>query len=251
MTKPLYRDDAYQTSATATVLAITERGGIVLDQSIFYPTSGGQPGDAGVLSVDGIEYPIATTVYDADRKTIVHVPAPSNSEPEAPLHEPRAPLPKPGANVTLTLDWAKRHQQMRIHSALHLLCSLVPFAVTGGQIGQGDGRLDFDVADAGALDKDALNTQLNALIDADHPITTRWITDGELDANPDLVRTMSVKPPMGSGQIRLVAIGNDAAIDLQPCGGTHTKSTSEIGRLSVTKIEKKGKQNRRVRIAFA
>lgn len=240
MTTPLYRDDAYQQTGSASVLAVNDRGGIVLDQSVFYPTSGGQPGDAGQLIIDGAAIAIATTVYDADRATIVHVPA-----------EGAGPAPLPGAAVTMELDWRKRHAHMRIHSALHLLCSLIPFPVTGGQIGAGDGRLDFDIADAGALDKAALSDQLNDLVGADHEIATRWITDAELEANPDLVRTMAVKPPMGSGKVRLVAIGPDGTVDLQPCGGTHVARTSEIGPLAVTKIEKKGKQNRRVRIAFA
>ena len=139
---------------------------------------------------------------------------------------------------------------MRVHTALHLLCSLIPFPVTGGQIGAGEGRLDFDIEDAGALDKEALSEQLSALVAADHAVTTRWITDAELEAKPDLVRTMAVKPPMRSGQVRLVAIGPDGSVDLQPCGRTHVRSTAEIGDLAVTKIEKKGKQNRRVRLSL-
>jgi len=236
----LFREDAYLQTDQAAVLAVNDRGGIVLDRSIFYPTSGGQPGDSGQLIIDGAACQIATTVYDTDRTTIVHVPA-----------EGAATRPQPGATVTMELDWQKRHAHMRIHTALHLLCSMIPFPVTGGQIGAGDGRLDFDIEDAGALDKAALTEQLNALVDADHAVTTRWITDAELEANPDLVRTMAVKPPMGSGKVRLVAIGDDDSVDLQPCGGTHVKRTSEIGALAVTKVEKKGKQNRRVRIAFA
>lgn len=240
MTTTLFREDAYLQSATAAVLAINDRGGIVLDKTIFYPQSGGQPGDSGHLILAGAHCQIATTVYDADRQTIVHVPADGSLS-----------VPEPGATVSMELDWPKRHAHMRVHTALHLLCSLIPFPVTGGQIGNGDGRLDFDIEDAGALDKDALSEQLNALVAADHPVTTRWITDAELEAQPDLVRTMSVKPPMGSGKVRLVAIGENGTIDLQPCGGTHVKSTGEIGVLSVTKIKKKGKQNRRVRIALA
>ena len=240
MTTPLFREDAYLQSSEACVLAVNDRGGIVLDQSVFYPTSGGQPGDSGQLVIAGAAYPIATTVYDADRSTIVHVPI-----------EGAAAALEPGATVTMELDWQKRHAHMRIHTALHLLCSLIPFPVTGGQIGAGDGRLDFDITDAGALDKAALTDKLNELVSADHEISTRWITDAELETNPDLVRTMAVKPPMGSGKVRLVAIGPDGSIDLQPCGGTHVKRTSEIGALAVTKIEKKGKQNRRVRLSFA
>ncbi|MBU2532755.1 MAG: alanyl-tRNA editing protein [Alphaproteobacteria bacterium] len=238
MTEPLFRDDAYLKTAEATVIGISERGGIVLDRSIFYPTSGGQPGDAGVLKTATGACPIATSVYDEDRRTIIHVP-PEN-----------AALPEPGSIATIELDWPRRHAHMRIHTALHLLCSLIPFPVTGGQIGAGDGRLDFDIADAGALDKEDLTVKLNALVAADHSVSTRWITDAELEANPDLVRTMAVKPPMGSGSVRLVAIGDGGSVDLQPCGGTHVRSTAEIGPLAVTKIEKKGKQNRRVRLAF-
>lgn len=240
LTTPLFRDDAYLQTSEASVNSINDRGGIVLDKSIFYPMSGGQPGDSGQLIADGAAYTIATTVYDTDRTTIVHVP-----------DDASASTPEPGTPVTLTLDWPKRHAHMRIHTALHLLCSLIPYPVTGGQIGAGDGRLDFDIEDAGALDKAALTDQLNELVRADHEVTTRWIADAELEANPDLVRTMAVKPPMGSGKVRLVAIGHDGHIDLQPCGGTHVKRTSEIGALAVTKIEKKGKQNRRVRLSFA
>jgi misacylated tRNA(Ala) deacylase len=239
MTEALFRTDPYQRESEATVLTINERGGIVLDRSIFYPTSGGQPGDSGTLTAPAGVCPIATTVYDEDRTTIVLV-APED-----------APRPRAGDTVTLTLDWDRRHARMRMHTALHLLCSLIPFPVTGGQIGDGDGRLDFDIEDAGALDKDELTQRLNALIEADHPVMTRWITDAELEANPGLVRTMAVKPPMGTGKVRLVEIGDGGAIDCQPCGGTHVRSTAEIGPISVTKIEKKGRQNRRVRIAFA
>lgn len=239
MTEPLFREDAYLQTSQASVLEINDRGGIILDKSIFYPQSGGQPGDSGRLLVAGAHCPIATTVYDADRSTIIHVPA-----------EGALTRPEPGTTVSMELDWQQRYAYMRIHTALHLLCSLIPFPVTGGQIGAGEGRLDFDIEDAGALDKDALTAQLNALVTANHPITTRWITDAELEAQPDLVRTMAVKPPMGSGKVRLVAIGENGSIDLQPCGGTHVRSTSEIGEIAVTKIEKKGKQNRRVRVAL-
>lgn len=241
MTEALFRDDAYMDTCDATVAAINDRGGIVLDRTVFYAAGGGQPGDAGRLTWaagDGA-CPIATTVYDDDRETIVHVPADG------------APRPVVGDTVVAKLDWAQRHRFMRVHSALHLLCSLIPFPVTGGQIGAGEGRLDFDIQDAGTLNKDDLTEKLNALVAADHTISERWISDAELDANPGLVRTMAVKPPRGSGRVRLVAIGTDGAVDLQPCGGTHVRSTAEIGPVAVTKIEKKGKQNRRVRIALS
>lgn len=238
MTEPLFREDPYRQDAEATVVAVDDRGGIILDRTVFYPTSGGQPGDAGTLSGPAGDCPIATTVYDADRTTIIHV------TPED------ARRPAPGDTVTLHLDWSRRHARMRMHTALHLLCSLIPYPVTGGQIGDSDGRLDFDIADAGALDKDDLAARLNALVEADHPVQARWITDAELEASPDLVRTMAVKPPMGSGRIRLIEIGTSGDIDCQPCGGTHVQSTTEIGPLAVTKIEKKGRQNRRVRVAL-
>jgi misacylated tRNA(Ala) deacylase len=240
MTLQLYRADAYLQDTPAKVLDVNERGGIVLDRTNFYAAAGGQPGYRGTLSFAGGSCPIATTVYDTTDKTrIVHVAAEG------------APRPALGETVTLTLDWPPRHKIMRMHSALHLLCSLVKFPVTGGQIGADEGRLDFDIEDASAVDKDALTIQLMALITANHPITERWITDAELEANPGLIRTMAVKPPMGSGKVRLVVIGADGCIDLQPCGGTHVRSTGEIGAVAVSKIEKKGKLNRRVRVVFA
>ena len=239
MTELLYRADAYLREIEAKVLAVTDRGGIVLDRTPFYASAGGQPGDRGVIRFGGSECQIATTVYDADKSTVVHVAAEGAARPAA------------GATVTVALDWEQRHKHMRMHTALHLLCSLVKFPVTGGQIGAEDGRLDFDIEDASAIDKDKLTAAINALIAADHPVGERWISDAELEANPGLVRTMAVKPPMGSGRVRLVMIGDNGAIDLQPCGGTHVKRTSEIGRISVSKIEKKGKLNRRVRVVFA
>ncbi len=239
MTVQLYRNDAYLRETPAKVLDVNERGGIVLDQTNFYASAGGQPGDRGTMIFTGVECPIATTVYDStDKSRIVHVAAEG------------APRPAAGDTVTLRLDWETRHRLMRMHSALHLLCSLLKYPVTGGQIGADEGRLDFDIEDASAIDKDALTAQLNALVDANHPITERWISDAELEANPGLIRTMSVKPPMGSGKVRLVAIGDNGSVDLQPCGGTHVRSTGEIGKVAVTKIEKKGKLNRRFRVAF-
>ncbi len=239
MTEQLYRDDAYLREAAATVLAINERGGIVLDKTNFYASAGGQPGDRGMVRFAGGACPILTTVYDTDKVTIVHVPAEGATPPAV------------GDAVTAVLDWEQRHKYMRMHTALHLLCSLVKFPVTGGQIGADEGRLDFDIEDASAVDKDKLSADLNALVAADHPVGERWITDADLEANPGLVRTMSVKPPMGSGRVRLVMIGENGCVDLQPCGGTHVKRTSEIGPLAVSKIEKKGKINRRIRVVFA
>ena len=239
MTESIFRDDAYAASCEANVVAINDRGGIVLDRTVFYAAGGGQPGDNGSLEFNGQSCPIATTVYDQDRKTIVHVPQDQDVMPEV------------GQSVKVMLDWTTRHKYMRVHTALHLLCSVIKFPVTGGQIGAGDGRLDFDIQDAGALEKEAVEEQLNAIIAADHVVTETWISDAELEANPGLVRTMSVKPPMGSGRVRLVSIGKDGEVDLQPCGGTHVKSTLEIGRVAIPKVEKKGRQNRRVRLKLS
>ena len=238
MTEQLYRADAYLREATAKVLAVNERGGIVLDRTPFYAAAGGQPGDRGLIRIAAGECPIATTVYDADKATIVHVAAEG------------APRPAVGEAVTIVLDWEQRYKLMRMHTALHLLCSLVKFPVTGGQIGADEGRLDFDIEDASAVERDKLTADLMALVQADHPVSERWITDAELEANPGLVRTLSVQPPKGSGKVRLVLIGEDGRIDMQPCGGTHVRNTAEIGAVAVTKIEKKGKINRRIRVAF-
>jgi misacylated tRNA(Ala) deacylase len=235
-TELLFRDDAYLFAAPARILAINDRGGIVLDRTPFYATGGGQPGDAGLLRrSDGGIIRIATTIYDpTDRATVIHVPAEGE------------PAPQPGETVMAEIDAPLRLKRMRLHTALHLLSVVLPHAVTGGAIGDGEGRLDFDIPDAG-LDREAITAELMALVDRDAPVTDRWITDDELDANPGLVKTMSVKPPRGSGKVRLVAI---EGIDLQPCGGTHVRRTGEIGAVAVTSIEKKGKQNRRVRIAL-
>ncbi|QRM31724.1 alanyl-tRNA editing protein [Microvirga sp. VF16] len=232
----LFRDDAYATSCEAKVLGITPEGGIILDRTIFYAQGGGQPGDTGVLVMSGGErIEIANTVYGTDRSQVAHLIG-----PEA------ASRLKEGETVTLQLDWPRRLRRMRVHTALHLLSVVLPYPVTGGAIGEGDGRLDFDIPDAG-LDKAEITEKLNALIQRDAPVTERWITDEELDANPGLVKTMSVKPPRGSGRVRLVEI---EGIDLQPCGGTHVRHTGEIGAVLVTDIEKKGKQNRRVRMSL-
>jgi misacylated tRNA(Ala) deacylase len=236
-TLPLFRDDPYLRSTGAEVLAVDESG-IVLDRTIFYATSGGQPGDTGKLIAESTPQTITGTVYSDDRATILHRIEQAGSAIRA------------GMSVSLELDWERRHRHMRMHSALHLLCSLISFPVTGGSIGAEESRLDFDIADADAIDRERITQELNALVAADHPITTRWITDEELADNPGLVRTMSVKPPAGTGRVRLVAIGVDGAVDLQPCGGTHVRSTGEIGSVHISKIEKKGRQNRRIRLAF-
>lgn len=236
-TELLFRDDAYLPETEATVLGVNDRRGIVLDRTVFYATGGGQPGDVGRLTrADGAPIAIATAVYGEDKSEIVHVPGEAE------------PLPEPGETVTAALDWERRHRHMRIHTGLHLLSVVLPFPVTGGAIGAEEGRLDFDL-DGGTLPtREEIDERLNALVAADHQVTSEWITDEELLANPGLVKTMKVKPPMGSGRVRLVRIGD---VDLQPCGGTHVRSTAEIGRLAIGKMESKGKQNRRVRIRFA
>jgi misacylated tRNA(Ala) deacylase len=236
MTEMLFREDAYASSCNAQVIALNDRGGLILDRTIFYATSGGQPGDRGTVAAGSRKITIATAVYGADKSEIVHVPA-EGQEPFL-----------PGEEVELELDWRVRHAHMRVHTALHLLCALVRFPVTGGQIAADGGRLDFDIPDPSAVDRNVLQSEINRLIQEDHPVFTSSISDEELLANPDLVRTMAVKPPMGAGKVRLVGIGEGGTIDLQPCGGTHVRSTGEIGHVSVGKLESKGKQNRRIRI---
>ena len=238
MTELLFREDAYLKSADAVVQSITERGGIILDKTNFYAAAGGQPGDKGVLHLDGKAIEIATTVYD-ERKTVVHVAA--NAE-----H-----LPVAGTPVKLELDWHTRYHNMRAHTMMHLLCACVPFPVTGGSISDDGGRIDFDIPEGQIPNKEELAARINQLILEDHKVTFRWISDAEMEANLHLVRTMSVKPPMGTGRVRLVMIGDEGRVDLQPCGGTHVKSTGEIGPMRVAKIENKGKINRRIRLAFA
>lgn len=233
MTEPLYRSDPYCRETVGTVSAITDEGGIVLDRSIFYPQGGGQPGDSGILRWDGHEIEIATAIKGPDDSVIL-LPA----EPVS--------LPSIGTEVTQILNWERRHRHMRVHTALHLLSVVIPLPVTGGSIGADKGRLDFDMPEA-PDNKAELEDTLNRLIACDFRVTEEWITEGELDANPGLVKTMSVKPPRGAGRIRLVRIGaGENTADLQPCGGTHVAWTSEIGKVRLGKIEKKGAQNRRV-----
>jgi misacylated tRNA(Ala) deacylase len=238
MTELLFREDPYARSCEAQVVSLNDRGGIILNRTVFYATSGGQPGDCGRIVSGPSQITVATTVYGDSKSEIVHVPAEGQS------------LPSPGEQVELQLDWAKRHAHMRVHTALHLLCALVPFPVTGGQISADGGRLDFDIPDPSAVDRAALTTEINRLIREDHPVLASLISDEDLMAKPELVRTMSVKPPTGSGQVRLIGIGKNGEIDLQPCGGTHVRSTSEIGAVSIGKLESKGKQNRRIRISL-
>ena len=235
MTELLFRDDGYLRSASARVTAADPRG-IRLDRTVFYPTGGGQPGDSGLLRLSsGRAIAIVDTVKGDAPDEVIHVPAPG------------CDLPAPGTEFVAEIDWDRRYRLMRMHTCLHLLCSVVPGAVTGGQVSDGRGRLDFDVPGS-SLDKEAITRRLNDGIAEAHPVAARWIADEELAAKPELVRTMSVKPPKGMGRVRLMEI---AGVDLQPCGGTHVRNTAEIGPVVVTKIENKGKQNRRVILAFA
>lgn len=230
-TEELFRENAYLKTCEAIVVDVNERGGIVLDRTVFYPTGGGQPGDTGTLEGPQGTTHIGTTIKVDD--DIVHVPVEG------------AEMPAVGDTVTCAIDWARRHKLMRMHTSMHLLCALVPCGVTGGSVGDAKSRLDFDVGDH-TLDKEQLTVELNRLVSEDHPLEAMWITDAELDANPDLVRTMSVQPPRGGGRIRLIKIGDK--VDLQPCGGTHVARTGEIGPLRIGKIENKGAKNRRVNI---
>jgi misacylated tRNA(Ala) deacylase len=231
----LFRDDAYLRETEATVVAINDRRGIILDRTVFYATGGGQPGDAGMLLRGSGDIAVSTAVYGEDKSEIVHVP----SEETA--------LPEPGETLKAVIDWERRHRHMRIHTGLHLLSVVLPFPVTGGSIGAEEGRLDFDI-EGDMPAKEVIEEKLNALVAANHAVTDEWISDEELQANPGMVKTMKVKPPTGSGRVRLVRIGD---VDLQPCGGTHVRATGEIGPLVIGKIESKGRQNRRVRIKFA
>ena len=236
--EPLFRSEPYTRACEAQIVAVNERGGIILDRTVYYPTGGGQPGDSGTLTLpDGGEIPIVTTVKggpeDSDN-AIVHVPAEGSVTPTV------------GDHVTLELDWDRRHRHMRVHTCLHLLSAVLAYPVTGGQVGDGKGRLDFDIPEAG-LDKDVITAELNRLIGEDHAVAAEWISDAELAAQPELVKTMSVQPPTGAGQVRLIRV---EGLDLQPCGGTHVARTGEIGPVTVTKIEKKGRQNRRVSVSL-
>jgi len=237
MTEFVFRSDSYLRSAAARVTEILPDGGIILDRTVFYANSGGQPGDSGRLTrADGAVVEIATAIHpDGDKTRIVHLPADGQ------------PALAPGDSITAEIDWDRRYRLMRMHTALHLLSVVFPFPVTGGSVQEEKGRLDFDMPEVPS-DLGALEARLNEMVKAAHPVTAEWITDEEMAANPGLTKTMNVKPPMGQGRVRLIRIGT---VDLQPCGGTHVASTAEIGALKLGKIEKKGAQNRRVHLLFA
>ncbi len=235
MTEEVFRTESYTKTCEAQVMAADDQG-IRLDRTVFYPLGGGQPGDSGVLRLaDGATVRIVDTHKDKASGDILHIP------------DEGAALPAAGTQVTAEIDWDRRHRLMRMHTCMHLLCAVVEGDVTGGQVGDGKGRIDFNLPDT-SLDKEHITAELNRLIEEDHAVAPRWVDEAELDAKPELVRTMSVQPPRGSGKIRLLEI---ADVDLQPCGGTHVARTGEIGPVVVGKIENKGRQNRRVNLRFA
>lgn len=234
----LFRDESYLREATASVVRVNERGGIVLDRTIFYATSGGQPGDVGFIErADGSRIAIAGTITGENKDEIIHIPAAD------------AAAPGVGEALKLAVDWERRYRLMRMHTACHLLTVVCPFPITGAAVAEDDSRVDFDIPEAG-FTKEDVTRAMNELVAADHPVFTRWITDEELAANPGLVKSKNVRPPSGTGRIRLVCIGDNASVDSQPCGGTHVARTGEVGEIHIGKIEKKGRENRRFRIRF-
>jgi misacylated tRNA(Ala) deacylase len=235
--KALFVEDAYLSTAEARVTALREDGGIMLDQTCFYATSGGQPGDTGFLErANGDRIIIAGTVTGENKSEIIHIPAPGQ------------PVPDAGEELVIHIDWERRHNLMRMHTACHLLSVVCPFPITGAAVSETDSRIDFDMSET--IDKAEVTAKLMELVNANHPVFTQWISEEDLAANPDLVKSKNVRPPSGQGSIRLVCIGENSAIDSQPCGGTHVSETAEVGEIHIGKIEKKGRENRRFRIRF-
>ena len=237
-TRQIFAEDAYASTCDAKVLAINELGGIILDQTVFYATSGGQPGDTGFLErADGSKIEIATTVYEKGGKTtIVHVP------------QADQPVPDIGEKLVAHIDWERRHKLARMHTACHILSVVCTYPITGAAVGEAESRIDFDMTET--ADKGEISAAMMEIVNQNHPVFTQWITEEELDANPGLVRSKNVKPPRGVGKIRLVCISEESRVDSQPCGGTHVGETAEIGEIHIGKIEKKGRENRRMRIRF-
>jgi len=237
-TRAAFIEDAYLTACEAKVVAINDRGGIIFDQTNFYATSGGQPGDNGFIErSDGSKITIATTICGETKSEIIHVP----EEDQAILEI--------GEDVVCHINWQRRYKLMQMHTACHLLSVVCPYPITSASVGDTGSRVDFDLPEAGVT-KDEVTEKMMELVNGNHPIYTQWITEEELDANPDIVRSKNVKPPRGVGRIRLVCIGDEACIDSQPCGGTHVSETKEVGEIHIGKIEKKGKENRRFRLKF-
>lgn len=234
---PLYREDFYLSTAEARVTAVHDDGSIELDQTIFYAASGGQPGDTGFLErTDGSRIALGETRHGASKEIILHHPLPDQ------------PAPSVGETLVLHIDWARRYRLMRMHTACHLLSVVLPFPITGAAVGEEESRVDFDLPEP--VEKDEVTEKLMALVNANHPVFLQWITDEDLAANPGIVKSKNVRPPVGMGRVSLVCIGEDSAIDSQPCGGAHVSETQEVGQIHISRIEKKGKENRRLRIRF-
>jgi len=237
-TEVLFREDAYLSTVEGTVVAINERGGIILDRTNFYATSGGQPGDTGFFERgDGTRIVIAGTITGETKDEVIHVPASDH------------PVPTIGETLVLHIDWERRYKLMRMHTACHLLSVVCSYPITGASVGEDESRVDFDLPDAGVT-RESVTQAMMELVNGNHPIFNRWISEVELAANPGLVKSKNVRPPMGAGRIRLVCIGEDSVVDSQPCGGTHVSETQEVGDIHIAKIEKKGRENRRFRIRF-
>lgn len=237
-TELLFVEDAFLADGSAMVVAINGRGGIILDRTVFYATSGGQPGDTGTITrSDGTNINIAATVCGESKNEIVHVP------------ENGSVLPEVGETITMEIDWERRHKLMRMHTACHLLTVACPYPITGAAVGESESRIDFDIPDF-SLTKADVTQKLMQLVSAGHPVFTQWIEESELDSNPGLVKSKNVRPPRGTGRVRLVCIGEQSSVDSQPCGGTHVSNTADVGEIHIGKIEKKGRENRRFRIRF-
>ncbi len=237
MTKALYRDDFYLSTAEGVVTAIHEDGALELDQTCFYATSGGQPGDTGFLErADGTRILLGQTRHGATKESILHIPLDNQ------------PKPALGEKLVLHVDWARRYRLMRMHTACHLLSVVCPYPITGAAVGEDESRVDFDMSET--IDRQEVTDELMRLVKENHPVFVQWITDEELIANPDIVKSKNVRPPMGLGRVSLVCIGKELSVDSQPCGGTHVSETQEVGAIHIAKIEKKGKENRRFRIRF-
>ncbi len=236
-TLPLFRDDFYLSTAEGTVTALREDGAIELDQTCFYATSGGQPGDTGFLEcADGSRIELGVTVHGEDKSVILHKPLDGQPRPEI------------GEKLTLHVDWTRRYKLMRMHTACHILSVVCQFPITGAAVGEDESRVDFDMTET--IDKDEVTAKMMEIVAANHPVYVQWITDAELAANPGIVKSKNVRPPAGMGRVSLVCIGDNAAVDSQPCGGTHISETQEVGEIHIAKIEKKGRENRRFRIKF-
>jgi misacylated tRNA(Ala) deacylase len=234
----LFRDDAYLTSCQARLVDVRADNGLVFDRTVFYATSGGQPGDSGIIRrANGRELTISTTVTGETKDHVVHMP------------EVEAEIPEVGENVTLAINWQRRFKLMRMHTACHILSVVCPFPITGASVGEEESRVDLDLPDP-AYTREFVTAEMQKIVTAAHPIAVQWINESELDANPGIVKSKNVRPPRGLGRIRLVLIGENGSVDSQPCGGTHVANTTEIGLIHISKIEKKGRENRRFRIRF-